>query len=136
MTREDQDRAAVRKAVLTPIPLLEHRACLGQFGDDQCTACVLRVEPKDYTGQFPALSVIVPDMRVQVLYRPDRTHYTELVCRDRRIDFAAVQGPSLGRYEGGVSLHAQTVQELGQTRKPAVCGGDVVTSSAGAGLSA
>jgi hypothetical protein len=128
--------AALADAELQPIPLLEHRACFGQYGDDQCTACVLRVQPQDYAGQFPALSVIVPDMRVQVLYRPDRTHYTELVCRDRRIAGTVVPGPSVGSSEGGVCLHARTVEELGETRKSAECGGDVATSSAGAGLGA
>lgn len=126
--------AALADAALQPMPLLEHRACLGRYGDEQCAACVLRVDPKDYSGRFPALDVIVPNMRVQLLKRPDSTPYTELFCRDRRTASTVVPGPSVGTSEGGVCLHAHTVQKSGKTRKSADCGGVVAPSSAAAGL--
>lgn len=118
MATLEQDRAAMRGAVLEPIPILEQRLCFGRQGDDQCKACTLRVLPSDYTGGFPSLNVIVPDMRVHLLKRPDGTPYTELVCHGRRTASTVVPGPSVGGSDGGVGAHAYRVRQTTEQGNP------------------
>jgi len=101
----EQDRAAMRAKGLTPIPLAEHRVCLGREGDDQCTACTLRVAPADYTGYFPALAVIVPNLQERGLGEWRRLH-----CLDRRTDDTHFPGASVGGDQGGVGAVAHAAE--------------------------
>lgn len=129
--------AALADAELQPMPLIDRRGCFGRNGDDQCTACILRVSPKDYTGRFPALAVIAPDLRVHLLKRPDGTPYTELFCRDRRTASTHAPDASVSKELAAVCVvehHSASIADLGKTRESADCGGVVASSSAAAGL--
>lgn len=128
MTRADQDRAAVRRVGLVPIPFNDQRACLGRLADGQCDGCALLSAPID-GSQFPRVNLIVPELMVRGAGKDVR-----LVCRNRRTSGTHSPAASVGVDAGSVGAHADTVRPRTDQGKPLWLGGGVATSSAGAGL--